>query len=123
MKFRGVLLKKLDNQYDRDFTYIDPAGVEFDPEEVYLVSQNFDYAMPPAGWGKVSRAEDGSLVVEGELSDFFGGQRALAIGAISDKFHRSEYGTTVVDHARLTDMALTERHADTTQPWIEVEPA
>lgn len=120
--FRAVLLKPLDQQHEVD-NHIDPAGVEFDPEMDYPIWQNFGYRVPEdvLGKGRVIREEDGSLIVEGELNDDWSGAIKdgrfpyyLAIGIVSDKV------TDVFDHSRLMSIGFTSRHADPTQPEINI---
>jgi hypothetical protein len=121
MKFRGVLLKALDEQRDRDWVLINPAGVKFDPEHVYDVTQNNDYARI-AGWAKLHREEDGSITAEGELSGFFSMPHQLAIQGIYEKQEFSaERLVSVVEQLDLMSLALTDTHPDETQPQITLE--
>lgn len=115
MRFRGVLLKPLADQHDLDARYIDPAGVEFDPERDYPISVEFNDLIPPVGRGRVSQAEDGSLVVEGEIfGNLFRGHntgpRKLAIGV------RAKHAP---DQTELFAIALARLHQDPDQPSIE----
>lgn len=123
MKFRGVLVKTLEAQQDRDGRYIDPAGVQFDPEEEFLIFREFHYGESDVvGSGKVSRASDGSLVVEGELSAFEPTRRQLAIGILVSKIeHEVAAARNVVTDCRVMSIGITEHHSDLSQPWIEVE--
>lgn len=118
MKFRGVLLKPLDQQQDLDGLTIDPAGVTFSDEEIPIF-RNFSYDVPKdvLGKGRVSRAEDGSLVVEGEITQELPGFDKLAIGIRADVIERP-----ICRFSDLMAVSFTSEHADPTQPQIEVLP-
>lgn len=124
-EFSGVLLKPVDQQGDRDGTLIDPAGVSFDPDEWVPIWRGFSYAIEDwLGRGKISRAEDGTLVVTGELVDSAPLDPKkempwrLAIGVIADKVDH-EPGAVLRD-SRLMSIAFTTNHSDPTQPPIVV---
>jgi hypothetical protein len=121
MKFRGVLVKALEAQQDRDGRYIDPAGVRFDPDLVVPIYRDFHYDQV-VGHGRISRETDGSLTVKGELSAFESPQKHLAIGIMVSRIeHEVERARNVVTDCSVMSIAVTERHADLTQPWIEIE--
>jgi hypothetical protein len=122
MRFRGVLVKALDAQQDRDDYLIDPAKLEFDPEEVYPIHANFNYSTI-AGTCKVHREEDGSITVEGDLSAMFAAPAQLAAGGQVDYYAWSKDRMKFIAGMRLIDIGLTDKHSDLSQPWIEVEPA
>lgn len=120
--FHGVLVRPLSEQADRDGYRIDPAGVEIKEPRV-VITANFD-AEHPVGTGIVSRAEDGSLVVDGTLSESavaaVGGLK-LAIGVVTKKHVRRKTGS-VVKTSTLMSVALTGEHSDPGQPVIEIKP-
>ena len=124
-EFQAVLLKPLDQQADRDGSFIDPAGVEFDPETDYPIFREFNYgAEDLLGSGRVSRAEDGSLVVTGKLNTNISAAieegrfpYSLAIGVRYDK---ERNGTPHIAHSSLVSMGFTTKHVDPTQPPITI---
>jgi hypothetical protein len=118
-KFIGVLLKPLGQQHDLDHWYIDPDGVQFDPNHLYTIHYNFNYSMRPLGVGRVTRGEDGSLVVEGTLWD-----ERLAPGlklAIGITTRDTAPEQDCVTRSVLTDLSLVERHADPGQPPVVID--
>lgn len=119
MHFRGTLLKRLEDQADRDQLYVDPKGVRFHPGEVHTIFRNFSYVVPDdvMGSGVVSRAKDGSLVVEGELLADPGDSRKLAIGIAM----RPGDDTRPVRSCELLSVCLTHEHQDPTQPPIVLD--
>ena len=116
LAFRGTLVRPLADQGDRSHNHIDPAGVRFDPETDYPIHVEFDYSKPPVGFGRVSRAEDGSLRVEGEISP---GQHPwqLAIGVYSRKSLRTR-DRHVIEESDILSISLTDRHDDPDQPVV-----
>jgi len=126
--FEAVLLKPLDRQADRDGNFIDPAGVNFDPETIYPIWRDFNYSVPDdmVGEGKVERASDGSLVVKGVLflDDVNAAIRrdrfpySLAIGVAYDK---ERNGTPHIPHSSLVSIGFTAQHVDLTQPPIKLK--
>jgi hypothetical protein len=120
-RFTAILLKPLDQQHDRDGDFIDPAGVEFDPEEDYTIWNDFSYRVPDdiRGHGRVSRREDGALIVTGELDEgLLGPEPKLAIG-VSHDIERN--GSSVVAHSTLISIGTTLKHVDPDQPPIDFE--
>lgn len=122
MRFQGVLVRPLDDQRDRDGTRIDPAGVQFEEGRDYPLWVEFDYARP-LGYAVVSRADDGSLVVAGAITE------ADPDAVMGTSRPRLAAGVTVEDmladvvrRCRLTAVALTAEHADPDQPPIEEVP-
>jgi hypothetical protein len=129
IQIRGVLLKQLPQQADRDGLRIDPAGVRFDPSTWLPITSNFDHSLPPVGRGRVHREADGSLVVEGELFSWPSEQAVeddqvppfrLAIGVvIPDDVPRPG----IAHESDLMSIALTASHQDPTQPPIVIGAA
>jgi hypothetical protein len=121
--FHGVLVRPLAEQADRDGDRIDPAGVKIKEPRV-VITANFD-ANHPLGTGIVSRAEDGSLVVDGTLNDgpvaALGGLK-LAIGVVVGKRTVHKAGGSVTKTSTLMSVALTGEHSDPEQPVIKIEP-
>ena len=121
VQFRGVLLKPLDQQGDRDGSLIDPAGVQFDAEAWVPILRDFGY-MPDdlLGRGKVHREEDGSLVVDGELFDIVrwghDTQHKLAIGVVA----QSPGQGVIHESTLMRSIALVAEHQDPTQPPIVI---
>jgi len=127
MKFTGVLLKPLDQQGDRDGMRIDPAGVVFGPNPV-PIWQNFGYRVPEdmVGWGTISKAEDGSLIVTGELDHWSTTMPApkLAIGVMGDDIVKkgNKAKDKIIRKSSLMAVAVTVEHQDPTQPPIDLVP-
>lgn len=127
-RFAGVLLKPLDQQHDRDDYLIDPAGVTFDPNEEIPIWRDFNYRVPEdmLGRGFVSRRDDGSLWVEGEIDLPESTLRKqdlpwrLAIGVITERDVKRRTGDTV-ERCRLFSVAFTANHQDPGQPVIEIK--
>lgn len=125
IRFRGVLLKPLDQQADRDGDRIDPAGVEFDPEREYAIFVDFNYLKPPLGHGRISRDPDGSLVVSGEMDDFINVRKeeapplTFAIGVALDSADRHD--DIIHRCSVMSAIGVTAKHADPTQPPISFE--
>jgi hypothetical protein len=127
-RFEGVLLKPLDQQADRDGSLIDPDGVKFDPDETYTIWREFNYSVPDdvLGSGKIHRAEDGSLIVTGELNEKVPFPRdepvpwrlaILAIGIKTESIIRGQR----VSECELFGIGLTGNHVDPTQPPVVVK--
>lgn len=126
MKFSGVLVRPLADQADRDGRRIDPAGVTFLPGVRYPVTVEFDMDNA-VGTATVSRADDGSLVAEGDLDGdgeaIMGAkppQLAVGIHVIEDE--RDRMGAELIRRSKLNAIALTANHADPGQPPIEEVP-
>ena len=127
MKFRGVLLKPLDQQGDKDQMFIDPAGVKFDEDQDYTIWREFNYTVPDdvLGHGKIVRGEDGSLLVEGEItyptnvSKNFPFRLAIGVRSLDHTGNRLD-GMTI-NRSEVFAVSFTPNHADPTQPAIEVE--
>jgi hypothetical protein len=126
--FRAVLLKPLDQQADRDGNLIDPAGVRFDPDEEHVIFREYSYNVPEdvMGRGKVSRAEDGSLWVEGVLEERFFPDFAVARGDFDTKHQlgggymagRMQRGA--ITTCSLASISVIRQHVDPTQPTITI---
>jgi hypothetical protein len=117
MRFHGVLVRPLGEQRDRDDFLIDPAGVTIPDREVPIYRE-FDYR-PEAiiGSGRVSRGEDGSLVMEGELTERYGTKLAIGVRT-TDTVHFST-GATIARTSGFMAVGLTRDHKDPGQPDIE----
>lgn len=122
MKFKGTLIKPLDQQHDTDEFYIDPKGVSFEDKDMPLWA-NFDYSVPKSvlGHGRVVVQEDGGLGFEGELNEsgeaFVG--RQLAVGVRVAEGERDSH-PNMVRVSELMAVSLTEHHQDPDQPPIEI---
>ena len=121
-RFRGVLIRPLADQGDRDGALIDPAGVAFIEGRDYPVTAEFDYDKP-LGYARVSRAEDGSLIAEGEIvyADWADvkGLRLAAGVAFDSAYARPVPQGRAAMRCRLNAIGLTPRHSDPGQPEIE----
>lgn len=127
MRFTGTLVRPLADQQDRDGRFIDPAGVEFVEGRDYPLTIEFDMDRA-VGYAVVERAEDGSLVAsgmitEGDVAAIIAMPPKLAAGIAC----RSEdilpgVAGRVVAACRLNAVALTGSHADPGQPPIEEIP-
>lgn len=117
-KFRATVVMPLDKQVDRDGQRIDPAGLKFDPDAEHLIFRGFNYNVPEdvVGHGKLSRAEDGSIVMEGEIDGPID-RAKLAVGAMVGRMK----GDTVVD-STLVSVGAVANHPDPNQPFIEKLP-
>jgi hypothetical protein len=115
MMVRGILIKPLEEQHDADGMKIDPAGVTFDADKWYSILPEFRYDTVPVGRGKVSRAEDGALMVDAEMFIDFSGPRYFAFGGSVKKAELE----TGIREAELMSIGLTENHADPDQPAVE----
>jgi hypothetical protein len=118
MRVRGVLIKPLSKQRDADGVKIDPAVVTFDPEKWYSILPDFRYDTPPIGRGKVSRAKDGSLVVDAELFMALPKDSGLNYFAFGGSVAKADLETGILE-AELLNIGLTGSHADPYQPPIE----
>lgn len=127
MRYRGILVRPLAEQADRDNTFIDPAGVAFSPSIRYPVTVEFDWRRS-TGYATVSRAEDGSLVaegwIEGDPEAIVGGRPPwLAAGiAVRSEDILDGLRGRVVSSCRLNAIGLTGNHSDPGQPPIEEIP-
>lgn len=130
MRYRGILVRPLAEQADRDGTYIDHAGVEFVEGRRYVVwrEHRYNYPEDAVGYAEVSRSEDGSLVAEGWIDGdpeaIVGGrppQLAIGIAVRSEDIHDGIRGR-VVSSCRLNAIGLTGSHSDPGQPPIEELP-
>jgi hypothetical protein len=122
LTFRGVLLKPLDQQQDRDGRKIDPEGVRYNLVEEMPLFFDFDYHYP-IGKVRIGRDEDGSLVVTGEFFESWA-SRAIpplqaAIGIRTEEVIRANQST--VRDSEVFAVSLTRDHADPTQPPIIIE--
>jgi hypothetical protein len=129
MKMRGVLVRPLADQGDRNGALVDPAGVAFIEGRDYPLCIEFDYERA-VGYGVVTREEDGSLTAAGEIV-YLDPQAAkglrLAAGVAFDPADVlagvvGHSGRRVVARSRLNAIGLTANHADPGQPAIEEIP-
>jgi len=125
MKFEGVLVRPLAAQGDRDGNLIDPAGISFEDKPV-TIWRNFSYELGDLlGEGVISRAEDGSLVVSGELNEagtemVRGGLDRLAVGLRVDRMVRKRRGKQIASASTVFGIALTREHQDPDQPPVRL---
>lgn len=117
MKFRGTVVLPLDRQNDRDGYRIDPTGVTL-PEGEVPIFQDFSYRVPEdvVGSGTLSRAEDGSIVMEGHLDT--GSGMKLAIGVTVEDISDA---MKVITKSNYIATGRCAAHKDPDQPDIEVE--
>lgn len=116
MKFRGVLVRPLREQEDRDGLRVNPKGVRFDPKASYPIFPNFDHLGLPIGFGWVTREKDGSLTVRGETYSHATGKLAFGGSVIEKRVFRKK---EVATKSTLMEIGLTENHSDPTHPPIE----
>jgi hypothetical protein len=113
MMVRGILIKPLEEQHDADGMKIDPAGVTFDAEKWYSILPEFRFDAVPVGRGKVSRAEDGALMVDAEMFIDLPTPRYFAFGG---SLHELEKG---IREAELMSIGLVAKHTDPDQPAVD----
>lgn len=121
MRFTGVLLKPLDRQFDQDFVHIDPQGVRIYEDAVPLVIE-FDNSKI-IGQCHVSRAEDGSLVVDGTIFDeapLDDMKLAIGVRARESIRNRTKDQQVTLAECDLMAISLTRHHVDPEQPAITV---
>jgi hypothetical protein len=128
VKFEAVLVRPLDDQLDRDGHKIDPAGVQI-TDEAIPIWREFSYNIPDdlMGSGVVSRAEDGSLIVTGELTEagehyVSKGDKKLAIGIVVDSGGQklAKDAGSIVEKSTLQQIGMTWQHQDPAQPAIRL---
>lgn len=113
MKARGVLLKRLKEQRDRDGQYIDPDGLRFG-DEPYPVHRGGDLSRT-LGTARVSRNRRGEVVAALDLiDDDVKGQLSAMVSFIP-----RDLDAGVISASDLLGMSVTMLHADDTQPEIE----
>lgn len=126
MRFKGVLVRPLAEQGDRDERFIDPAGVEYVAGRNYPLTVEFDLTRL-VGYAAVEPDGD-SLVaagwIDGDPEAIVGGyppRLAIGIAVRSEDIHDGLRGR-VVSSCRLNALALTGNHGDPGQPPIEELP-
>lgn len=125
MRFEGVLVKPLADQGDRDGHLIDPKGVTFE-EGPIQIWRNFSYQIDDLlGKGTLSRADDGSIVVKGELNAIGtahvrGGLDRLAVGLRVDKMIHRRRGASIARASTVFGVSLTKEHQDPEQPPVRL---
>lgn len=123
VRFHGIVVKPLDQQKDRDGQLIDPAGVTW-TDEVTPLFREFSFNVPQdvVGFGTLSRAADGAIVMDGEINTYGLSLVRENVTKLALAGFVAKLEGHIIRETTMTAVGLLRDHSDPSQPPVQLLP-